>query len=269
MRPRLWLGSLSAARQPGVGGRRGITHVLSVGRELGHLLGVPGEELAGRQDVGDAPPEPEHLAHRTGAPRRLVDAAGITRFLVRVDDVPGADIASQFTSTSAFIAEGLAAGGAVLVHCMEGRSRSATVLAAHLMRTERLAAAAALDAVAAARPQVAAAPPNAGFVDQLRVLQDELGTASASAARRPGRAGRGNMGETRAERLDALELEVAELEVAALEQSSASATIIGWRASVFARKFAGLEAALDAIVVGDSPELRQRRRAIGERLRSI
>ena len=76
-----------------------------------------------------------------------------------------------------WLAAALGGGGRVLVHCQQGKSRSAAVVAAHLLRSAPPAAAeaTAADAVAAvdsvllrmrrARPMVA---PNAGFMTQLR-----------------------------------------------------------------------------------------------------
>eukprot|EP00004_Rigifila_ramosa_P027793 TRINITY_DN9178_c0_g1_i6.p1 TRINITY_DN9178_c0_g1~~TRINITY_DN9178_c0_g1_i6.p1 ORF type:complete len:209 (-),score=49.13 TRINITY_DN9178_c0_g1_i6:27-617(-) len=57
---------------------------------------------------------------------------------------------------------------AVLVHCNAGISRSASVIIAHLMRTERLTYAEALDVVRAGRP---GARPNDGFARQLQQLE--------------------------------------------------------------------------------------------------
>ena len=61
-------------------------------------------------------------------------------------------------------------GGGVLVHCMAGKSRSASVCAAWLMASEGLTAADAITAVQSAHPR---ADPNRGFRDALRRFQDE------------------------------------------------------------------------------------------------
>lgn len=52
---------------------------------------------------------------------------------VAVPDMPEADLLSEFESAVAFIAEGAASKG-VLVHCYHGVSRSATLMAAYLMK---------------------------------------------------------------------------------------------------------------------------------------
>ena len=52
---------------------------------------------------------------------------------VAVPDMPDADLLSEFELAVGFIAEGVASKG-VLVHCYHGVSRSATLLAAYLMK---------------------------------------------------------------------------------------------------------------------------------------
>jgi protein-tyrosine phosphatase len=127
-----------------------------VGAEIGWML-----ELEGQSTQGSRRP-----------PRRLVDEAGTSRLLIYEEDVPGTELAPYFAECSAFIQQALASrtGAAVLVHCIAGRSRSATIVAAHLMRTEGLDAAAAIAAVAKARPDVS---PNPGFVAQLRAYRPD------------------------------------------------------------------------------------------------
>jgi len=61
--------------------------------------------------------------------------------------------------------------GAVLVHCEQGISRSATVMIAYLMFIEKLDARAALNKLQDARPQVA---PNSGFWKQLKKWEQHL-----------------------------------------------------------------------------------------------
>jgi hypothetical protein len=68
----------------------------------------------------------------------------------------------------AFIAEKRAAGVNVLVHCLGGRSRSATVVAGYLMLERNMTMARALATVVAVRP---IASPNAGFLRALRDLK--------------------------------------------------------------------------------------------------
>jgi hypothetical protein len=56
----------------------------------------------------------------------------------QVHDTPEADLSTHFTACFGFIAEALAAGGGVFIHCFAGRSRSVTVLTAFLMRQQHL-----------------------------------------------------------------------------------------------------------------------------------
>ena len=63
------------------------------------------------------------------------DAHGITHRKFLVPDVTVPDEA-VLTEAVAWIDQQLAAGRTVLIHCAKGRGRSATVLAAYLMKTE-------------------------------------------------------------------------------------------------------------------------------------
>lgn len=154
IRPRLWLGSYSAASDRAALAERGVTHVLTVGVKV--------EVLGSRQRILLPPSEKDPLC----------------RLVIAVQDVPSARLDRHFDACSAFISEALAQGGAVLVHCQAGQSRSPTVVAAHLMREERLPAAGALDGIRKRRPMV---QPNTGFMDQLRALELRLGTGEAAA----------------------------------------------------------------------------------------
>ncbi len=75
-------------------------------------------------------------AERTTEPAFFVEH-GIAHRQYRVPDVtvPGPEI---LTDAVAWLDEQLADGRRVLIHCAKGRGRSATVLAAYLMRTEGL-----------------------------------------------------------------------------------------------------------------------------------
>ena len=103
---------------------------------------------------------------------------------VPIYDSPAEDAAEHFDAVLDFIASRLHYGG-VLVHCNRGVSRSATFVVAHLMRTQALDPAAALELVRAARPQ---AEPNAAFLKQLDVLHTELEASRRREAARLGTA---------------------------------------------------------------------------------
>ena len=103
---------------------------------------------------------------------------------VPIYDSPAEDAAEHFAAVLDFISSRLHHGG-VLVHCNRGVSRSATFVVAHLMRTQALDPAAALELVRAARPQ---AEPNAAFLKQLDVLHTELEASRRRDAARLGTA---------------------------------------------------------------------------------
>ena len=83
------------------------------------------------------------------------------------------DIAQYFTRVADFL-DAVPAGERTLVHCMKGKSRSATVLAAYLMRKENSSALDAVQRLQTLRPVVR---PNPGFLRQLREWETAL-TAS-------------------------------------------------------------------------------------------
>ena len=82
-------------------------------------------------------------------------------------DLASEDLLTHFPATISFISEGQSKG-AVLVHCFYGKSRSATVVTAHLMHQYRITVERALDKVKAKRPCV---NPNPGFMAQLRLWE--------------------------------------------------------------------------------------------------
>jgi len=86
-------------------------------------------------------------------------------------DTSEADISQHFEPVSDFISDALAGGGAVLVHCYAGQSRSASLLAAHLMLKHNLPLGKALSQLQAARPSVC---PNVGFLRHLKALEAKL-----------------------------------------------------------------------------------------------
>lgn len=91
--------------------------------------------------------------------------------VVDVLDASFVDLGSRFEECFAAIDEAKRAGGAALVHCFAGRSRSVTVVVAYLMKTHRMGLDAALAHVRRCRPQ---AQPNDGFLLQLQALERRL-----------------------------------------------------------------------------------------------
>eukprot|EP01006_Ploeotia_vitrea_P049279 TRINITY_DN67324_c9_g2_i1.p3 TRINITY_DN67324_c9_g2~~TRINITY_DN67324_c9_g2_i1.p3 ORF type:complete len:170 (-),score=60.78 TRINITY_DN67324_c9_g2_i1:46-555(-) len=81
-------------------------------------------------------------------------------------DSPTCSLLPHLEECHAFIERGRAAGG-VLVHCFAGKSRSASVIVAYLMKSERWRLIRALAFLRDKRPVI---QPNIGFLRQLRQL---------------------------------------------------------------------------------------------------
>jgi len=90
--------------------------------------------------------------------------SGLTHMRISVEDVDYADLLSHLPAACRFIDQALREGGTVLVHCVQGLSRSATVVAAYLMYSRHIEATQALEIVRRAREQIW---PNPGFQEQL------------------------------------------------------------------------------------------------------
>ncbi|XP_037314403.2 dual specificity protein phosphatase 12-like isoform X2 [Pungitius pungitius] len=97
---------------------------------------------------------------------------------VNVSDEVTSDLLSHMDDCFLFIQEALDGGGAALVHCQAGRSRSATIVTAYLMRRYQLGFTAAYHRLKSAKPDVQV---NRGFEEQLclyEVLLWEVDTSS-------------------------------------------------------------------------------------------
>ena len=84
-------------------------------------------------------------------------------------DLPEEDLLSHFTTSNAFIEDGLSKDGAVLVHCYRGRSRSATVIVAFLMQKHGYSAERALAKVKSKREII---QPHHSFLAQLKLYEN-------------------------------------------------------------------------------------------------
>jgi len=102
--------------------------------------------------------------------------------IVAVQDASHARLDRHFDACSTFIADALSKGGAIFVHCQAGQSRSPTIVAAYLMREERLTALHALESIKRIRSVIR---PNCGFLDQLRSFELRLNTATPDAEELP------------------------------------------------------------------------------------
>lgn len=147
IRPRLFLGSVFAALDPDELHARRITHVLCA---IGSKHVVFDAELpppAQRQQTGTAPP------------------ARIIYLALDLADRPEQDIVSHLDRACDWLRAALEEeSSCVLVHCVAGVSRSASLVVAFLMLTEGLTAARALEEVVAVR---CCCNPNRGFRAQL------------------------------------------------------------------------------------------------------
>ncbi|XP_062987617.1 dual specificity phosphatase 28 [Elgaria multicarinata webbii] len=90
---------------------------------------------------------------------------------VPVFDDPAEDLAKYFESCSAAIESTAQSGGKCLVYCKNGRSRSAAICMAYLMKHQRLCLKDASEIVKTARP---VAEPNPGFWSQLQKYEEHL-----------------------------------------------------------------------------------------------
>jgi len=95
---------------------------------------------------------------------------GIHYYGFHVDDLPQANISRHFHRTSEFIHNAVKSGGLVVVNCVMGWSRSASVVAAYLMMKHNYEASKALELIRQTRP----IRPNAGFLQQLADLENTL-----------------------------------------------------------------------------------------------
>lgn len=132
---RLFLGNILAAKSSRSLTERRITHILSVCNDQ-----VPAE----------------------------LPQSGICHMRIPVEDVDYEDLLIHLPSACQFIEEALRGGGNVLVHCVQGISRSAAVVAAYLMWRRRVGVTEALEMVRAARDQIW---PNPGFQEQLVLFE--------------------------------------------------------------------------------------------------
>ena len=131
----LYLAGANVARNHMALRKRGITHVLTV-------ADIP-------------PPWPDKFKYRQ----------------ISVADESQTDLLSRFEEAHQFIDEARGAGGAILVHCAAGVSRSATIVISYVMREDGKTYEEAFDFVKEKRSVVC---PNRGFVEQLQKWEQTL-----------------------------------------------------------------------------------------------
>ncbi|XP_034071307.1 dual specificity protein phosphatase 12 [Gymnodraco acuticeps] len=112
-------------------------------------------------------------------PAPLIPADGnFRRKWVNVLDEVCSDLLSHMDDCFRFIQEAVDGGGAALVHCQAGRSRSATIITSYLMKKHQLSFTEASLRLKAAKPDVQM---NSGFEEQLclyEALHCEVDTSS-------------------------------------------------------------------------------------------
>ncbi|XP_027717305.1 dual specificity phosphatase 28 [Vombatus ursinus] len=116
-------------------------------------------------------------------------APGVRTLRVPIFDDPAEDLLTHLEPCCAALEAAARAGGTCLVYCKNGRSRSAAVCTAYLMRHGGLSLEQAFQVVKKARP---VAEPNPGFWAQLQKYEDTLqkrppgtNTPQAAAGDRP------------------------------------------------------------------------------------
>jgi hypothetical protein len=161
IRPGLYLGSLEAFKNTDFLTSSGISHILTTAHGI--------QEVTGHEN-------------------------SIRHVIVRLNDLPNEDLLKVLPLCFEVISQGLeqwrtrnslskdvngfekgggggGGGGGVLVHCMAGKSRSASVVIGFLMKNEGLSFLEAFELVAEKRPQIAL---NHGFARQLRNYEATL-----------------------------------------------------------------------------------------------
>ena len=91
--------------------------------------------------------------------------------LVDVCDNSTTDLYKYFDDCSKFIDEAIKGGGKVYIHCMAGRSRSATILAAYLIYKKKCTEDEAITIIKEKRDCV---DPNPGFREQLKLYAEYI-----------------------------------------------------------------------------------------------
>ncbi|TGZ83872.1 dual specificity protein phosphatase 12 [Ascodesmis nigricans] len=93
---------------------------------------------------------------------------GYEHLVIEVDDVEEENLIEHFARSYSWIDEAVKKGGRVFIHCAMGKSRSATVLCAYLMRSRKLGRDDALARIRETRPFV---EPNPDFMKQLELYE--------------------------------------------------------------------------------------------------
>lgn len=101
-------------------------------------------------------------------PRHIPELKSVVTKYICLSDLPSEDLLSHFEETDKFIRQALK-NGSLLVHCHGGVSRSATVVLAYVMKSDRLTYLEAYKQVKGKRSVIC---PNRGFVMQLELYKE-------------------------------------------------------------------------------------------------
>uniref|UniRef100_A0A914W4G6 Dual specificity protein phosphatase n=1 Tax=Plectus sambesii TaxID=2011161 RepID=A0A914W4G6_9BILA len=148
--PGIWISSQYFAKSIPMLTKTGITHVLNCA-EGSHFMCV-----------------------NTNA--TYYDKSGITYKGIAAADAPGYNLSQHFQECIEFMADARKRNGKILVHCLQGWSRSPTIVAAYLMQCEGLSARQALVRIRTMRE----IHPNQGFLELLTVYEAQLRAALQS-----------------------------------------------------------------------------------------
>ncbi|MCO5569705.1 hypothetical protein L7F22_023421 [Adiantum nelumboides] len=159
---RLYIGDVKVAMRVLLNDQHaGVTHVLSLFRST-FLSSMCVDHPAGDLVETDKPT----AAHFEIAERGLP----LVRMVVPLLDSPNEDILGVMQPCFKFIDEGREKGN-VLVHCMAGKSRSAAVVVAYLMRSMGWSLKQAMETL---NRRYKKASPNEGYMRQLECLETQL-----------------------------------------------------------------------------------------------
>ncbi|RUS24772.1 protein-tyrosine phosphatase-like protein [Jimgerdemannia flammicorona] len=148
--PGLYIGGYAASEDLNHLKENKITHILS----LGPFTPVfPDVNPSSRPPLSPRPSLPQQFSYK----------------VINIGDVPTENILQYFNETYEFTDTALKSGGRVLIHCMAGISRSATIVTAYLMRSQSMPVKQALAHLKAVRNVI---NPNLGFFTQLEIYQD-------------------------------------------------------------------------------------------------
>jgi len=122
------------------------------------------EALLGIDHILSALVEPPEDPYRSWW-EEISTCSGVHKAFFRVDDVAEQDLSACFLPACEFLEQARLSGARVLVHCLAGRSRSASIVLAYLMRCHGMNL---HDSFMLVKEKRLAALPNAGFWEQLR-----------------------------------------------------------------------------------------------------